>query len=444
MPSEAVAPAPRRRLTLRELSSNGRVAAALTLGFASGLPFNLPQSTLQAWLASSGISLKTLGWFTLLAAPYTFKFLWAPFLDRYAPPLLGRRRGWIFIFQLSLGVAIAALGLTSPAESLRAMALCGGIVVFLSASQDIVIDAYRTDTLRAAERGLGSTATQIGWRVATLLSGALALFLSGSLGWRNVYLLMACLMAATSIATWLAPEPEHRVVPPRELREAVIEPLRELLARPGMRALLLLVFLYKFGDAFALSLQTAFLIKGVGFTAREVGEVAKTINIIATLSGTLVGGLLFARLGLFRSLVLFGLLQAVSNLLYSVLAGAGRDLATMAVAVGFDTFAGGLGAAAFGALIMAMCDRRFSAFQFALLSALAAVPRTFLGPLAGALVEGGRIGFDVGGHGFGSLVLPALGWQRFFFLTTLTGLPAVFLLLWQRRTVRALDRDESA
>jgi MFS transporter, PAT family, beta-lactamase induction signal transducer AmpG len=430
MPPEA-----RLRLTLRELISNPRVGAALGLGFASGLPFNLPQSTLQAWLADSQVSLKTIGWFTLLAMPYTFKFLWAPLLDRFALPVLGRRRGWIMLFQFALALAIAWLGLSSPSGPLGLMALAGGLVTLLSASQDIVIDAYRTDTLRAAERGIGSTATQIGWRAGSLVAGAFALFLSGALGWHGVYLLMAGLMAATAVATYLAPEPEHVVKPPRHLAEAVLEPLKELLARPGTLGLLLLVFLYKFGDAFALVLQSAFLIKGIGFSASEVGAVAKTINVVATLIGTLVGGLLFARLGLLRSLIVFGLLQAVSNLLYSVLAHVGRDLTTMAISVGFDTFAGGMGAAAFGALLMAMCDRRFSAFQFALLSALSAVPRTFLGPLAGHLVEGGP---------FLGLTFPALGWEKFFVLTTFTGLPAVLLLWWLRDSVRELDREERA
>jgi PAT family beta-lactamase induction signal transducer AmpG len=440
--SSSAGPAP-ARLTLRELSANGRVLAALTLGFASGLPFNLPQSTLQAWLAEANLSLKAIGWFTLVAIPYWLKFLWAPLLDRFSPPLLGRRRGWILIFQMALAMGIAVLGMQSPGGALWPIAVVGLVVVFLSASQDIVIDAYRTDVLHPAERGLGSTATQLGYRAATYVSGALALVLSGFLGWRGTYLAMAVLMAATAAFTVIAPEPAH-VERPRRLAEAVREPLKELLARPGVRWLLLFTFLYKFGDAFAIALWSAFLIKGVGFTAAQVGAVGKVTMIVALMLGTLTGGILFARLGLYWSLLVFGLLQSFSNLLYSLLAAVGRDLPTMVIAVGFDQFAAGLGAVALGAFIMAMCDTRYSAFQFALLSSIAAIPRSVLGPLAGALVEGGQIGVRIGGHSLFSLPLPALGWERFFFVTTFAGLPAIGLLWLLRSQVRALDRPASA
>jgi PAT family beta-lactamase induction signal transducer AmpG len=422
--------AARPKLTFRQISTNGRVAAALALGFASGLPFNLPQGTLQAWLSTTSVSLKTIGWFTLVGIPYALKFLWAPLLDRYSPPFLGRRRGWIVLFQAALAIAIAALALQTPPAALPRILALGFLVVFLSASQDIVIDAYRTDTLRPVERGLGSSATQLGYRAALYVTGAFALLIAAVIGWHATYLLMAGVMAGCIALTLAAPEPERHIVAPRSLAEAVVEPLKELLARPGMRALLLLVVLYKFGDAFALTLWSPFLIRGVGFTIAEVGGVAKVTMIVSTLMGALVGGVLFARLGLYRSLLIFGTLQALSNLLYSLLASVGHDLPTMVLAVGFDQFAGGLGSAAAGALLMAMCDVRFSAFQFALLSSLAAIPRNFLGPVAGALVEGAEW------HG---VVIPALGWQRFFVLTTLTGLPAVALVWWLRARIRALD-----
>ena len=427
------------RLRLRDVVSNGRVAAALTLGFASGLPFNLPQGTLQAWLATLDVDLKTIGWLTLVGVPYTFKFLWAPLLDRFVPPFLGRRRGWIVLFQAAIAVTTAALGLTAARDAIYALASLALLLALLSASQDVVIDAYRTDTLRAPERGIGSTATQLGWRIATLISGALALVLSGYVGWRVTYLLMALLMAATVLLTFVAPEPERQVLPPRTLRAAVVEPLGELLGRPGAIALLGLVVLYKFGDAFALSLSTAFLIKGVGFTAAQVGAVAKSTSIVATILGTLLGGLVYTRIGLFRALLGFGVLQAATNLLYSWLALAGRDLEVMVIAVGFDNLAGGMGAAAFGAFLMALCDPRFSAFQFALLSALSALARSFLGPLAGALVEGARVSSTLFGVPLFSLELPALGWARFFVLTFSCALPGLLLLVWLRRRITALD-----
>lgn len=430
-----------RRPFLAGLLANRRVVAAMTTGFASGLPFNLPQGTLQSWLATTSVDLKTIGIFTLVAVPYSVKWIWAPLLDRYALPFLGRRRGWIVCFQLLLAVAIGLLAMQRPPGNLDALFALSLAIVVLSASQDIVVDAYRTDLLRAEERGIGSTAVQLGWRAATYVSGAFALVLAGLVGWRATYLSMAALMALAAVATMLAPEPERRVVPPNGLKEAVLLPLRELFGRPGVRTLLLLVVLYKLGDAFALSLWSAFLIKGAGFTPLEVGEVAKVLAIAATIAGTLAGGILFSRLGLYRSLVLFGVLQSLSNLLYAWLAAAGHDFPRMIIAVGFDYFAGGLGAAAFGAFLMALCDLRYSAFQFALLSSFGALGRSWLGPLAGALVEGAKLNVQLGSQAFASVTLPALGWQNFFLLTTLTGLPAVLLLVAVRHRVRALDQD---
>jgi PAT family beta-lactamase induction signal transducer AmpG len=408
------------RTRFRELVANPRVAAALTLGFASGLPFNLPDSTLQAWLATLDLDIRTIGWLTLVGAPYAFKFLWAPVLDRYAVPVLGRRRGWILVLQLALAGLIALLGLQAPSEAIYAVAAIGLLIAFVSATQDIVIDAYRADTLRPEERGVGSTATQVGYRAATWITGALALILGDVIGWRSTYLLMAALMACCVALTWLAPEPERVAAPPRTLAAAVTDPLREFLGRPGAWALLALIILYKFGDAFALKLVTAFLIKGVGFTALEVGAISKTVVIVLTLLGTFVGGLLLARIGLFRALLLFGALQALTNLLYAALAVAGKDTALMVLALGFDNFAGGMGAAAFVAFLMALCDARFSAFQYALLSALASVARNFLGPPAAFVVD-------------------AVGWSSFFVLTFFTALPGLVLLWWLRQPVEALD-----
>lgn len=408
------------RTRFRELVANPRVAAALTLGFASGLPFNLPDSTLQAWLATLDLDIRTIGWLTLVGAPYAFKFLWAPVLDRYAVPVLGRRRGWILVLQLALAGLIALLGLQAPGEAIYAVAAIGLLIAFASATQDIVIDAYRADTLRPEERGVGSTATQVGYRAATWITGALALILGDIIGWRDTYLLMAALMAACVVLTWLAPEPECVAAPPRTLTAAVTDPLRQFLGRPGAVALLALIVLYKLGDAFALKLVTAFLIKGVGFTALEVGAISKTVVIVLTLLGTFAGGLLLARIGLFRALLLFGVLQALTNLLYAALASAGKDTTLMVLALGFDNFAGGMGAAAFVALLIALCDARFSAFQYALLSALASVARNFLGPPAAFVVD-------------------AVGWSSFFLLTFVTALPGLVLLVWLRRSVEALD-----
>ena len=410
-----------RSLRLADVLGNRRVAAALTLGFASGLPFALSQGTLQGWLAETGLNIKTIGWFTLVGVPYNLKFLWAPLLDRYVPPFLGRRRGWIVLLQALVALVIAVLGLQAPGDAIYVVAVLSLLLAFLSSSQDVVIDAYRTDSLRPEERGMGSTAVQIGWRVAFYVSGALAMVLSGVIGWRATYLTMAAIMGATTLLTFLAPEPEVRVQAPRTLQEAVVEPIREFFGRPGVVAVLLLVVLYKLGDAAALSLSTAFLIKGVGFTAAQVGAVAKTTSITATIIGTVLGGLAFARLGLYRSLFVFGVLQAATNLLYSLLAVKGHDLSVMVLAVGIDNLAGAMAATIFGAFVMALCDPRFSAFQFALLSALAALSRTVVGPVSAVLVA-------------------QVGWPMFFVICFLTGAPGLLLLWRMRARVEALDQ----
>ncbi|MEI6459050.1 MAG: MFS transporter [Pseudomonadota bacterium] len=410
----------KQALRLADVLGNRRVAAALTLGFASGLPFALSQGTLQGWLAELGLNIKTIGWFTLVGLPYNLKFLWAPLLDRYVPPFLGRRRGWIVLMQALVAIVIAVMGLQAPNDAIYAVAILALLLAFLSASQDVVIDAYRTDSLRPEERGIGSTAVQIGWRVAFYISGALAMVLSGVIGWRATYLTMAAIMGASTLLTLFAPEPEVKVVAPRSLQEAVFEPIREFFGRPGILALLSLVILYKIGDAAALSLSTAFLIKGVGFTAAQVGAVAKTTSITATIIGTVLGGLAFARLGLYRSLLIFGVLQAATNLLYSLLAVRGHDLSAMVLAVGVDNLAGAMAATIFGAFIMALCDHRFSAFQFALLSALSALSRTFVGPIAAVLVA-------------------QVGWPLFFVITFVAGAPGLFLLWRLRARIETLD-----
>jgi PAT family beta-lactamase induction signal transducer AmpG len=403
---------------LREIINNPRVIAALTLGFASGFPVNLPGSTLQAWAASIDVDLKTIGWLTLASAPYTFKFLWAPLMDRYFPPLLGRRRGWILLLQLALAGAIALMGINPPDERLYAISALALLVSFFSASQDIVIDAYRTDVLRAEERGPGSAMTQLGYRIAGLLSGSIALILSEFVGWRNTYFIMALVMGVTVLGTLRAPEPERPIAPPRTLAEAVVGPLRDFFSRNGAWILLGLILLYKLGDAFALSLLSTFLIKGVGFTAFEVGAYSKTTYVISTFLGVLVGGAALARLNLWKALMIFGILQAVTNLAYAVLAAAGKNVGVMIMAVGFDNFVGGMGAVAFMAFVMSLCNLRFSAAQYALLSALALVPRTFIGPAAAWIAD-------------------TIGWQGLFIITFLTALPGLAMLWWLRNRIDA-------
>ncbi|ARP97239.1 muropeptide transporter [Bordetella genomosp. 13] len=400
-----------------------RVAPLLALGFASGLPLALTSGTLQAWATVENISLQQIGFLTLVGSAYTLKFLWAPLIDRYAPPLLGRRRGWMLLTQLLLAATIMAMGLLSPSSALLPLALLAVFVALLSASQDIAFDAYCTDVLRKEERGAGAAVKVLGYRLAMLVSGGLALVLAARwLGWGSTYVLMGALMLACTLATLWAPEPETPVKPARTLGEAVVEPFREFFGRPGAMSMLLLIVLYKLGDAFAGALSTTFLIRGAGFSAAEVGEVNKVMGLAATIVGALAGGSLMTRWGLYRSLLAFGLLQAVSNLAYWLIAVSPRNIWLMGAAVGVENLCGGMGTAAFVGLLMAMCRQQFSATQFALLSALSAVGRTYLaGPLTPPLVQ-------------------SLGWPGFFLLTVAIALPGLALLHLRRREIGELER----
>jgi PAT family beta-lactamase induction signal transducer AmpG len=299
-------------------------------------------------------------------------------------------------------------------------------VAFLSASQDIVFDAYSTDALHANERGVGAAVKVLGYRLAMLVSGGLALWLADRvMGWSHMYLLMAGLMGLAIIATLRSPEPEVAARPPRSLREAVAGPLKDFFSRRGAWALLALIVLYKLGDAFAGSLSTAFLIRGVGFSAGEVGIVNKTLGLLATIVGALYGGTLMVRLGLVRALVLFGVLQAVSNLAYWALAVTPAHLWSMAVAVGIENLCGGMGTAAFVALLMALCNRSFSATQYALLSALASIGRVYVGPTAGYLVQ-------------------AYGWPTFYLMTVAFAFPGLIVLWLMRGTIGHYESEQNA
>ncbi len=351
------------------------------LGFASGLPLALSSGTLQAWLTVEGIDIRAIALFSLAGLPYTTKFLWAPLLDRYVPPILGRRRGWLILFQLGISMVLWAMGTGHPASHMGLYGFAALALAALSASQDVVADAYRTDILPSRERGLGAGIFVTAYRLAMLVSGALALVLADRLGWSFTYMAMAGLMFAVAAFTPLYPEPAE-AEPPPSLAAAVLDPLKDLLGRKGMISLLLLIVLYKLGDAFAGTLTTPFLIRGVHFTPTEVGLVNKGMGLGATILGAIGGAWLMARLGLYGSLMAFGVLQAVSNLSFALLALVGHNLPMMVAAVGFENLSGGMGTAAFVALLMTICARRYSATQYAILSALAALGRVLVGPAA--------------------------------------------------------------
>jgi PAT family beta-lactamase induction signal transducer AmpG len=469
--------------SVAQVFGSRRIAAMLGLGFASGLPLALSSGTLQAWLTVEGIDIRTIGFFALAGLPYTFKFVWAPLLDRFEPRILGRRRGWLLITQLLLAVACWAMATFDPKTHTVALGAVAVAVAFLSASQDIVFDAYRTDLLEAHERGAGAAVSVLGYRLAMLVSGGLALIVADQwLGWPATFRLMGLLFVVMAGVTLLAPRTARddlrltsdarrewagfvamlaagvvvwfvldrtlgALLPARPDRFArlaadtaallaafgaalwaarragfpsFVEPWDAFFARRRALALLALIVLYKLGDAFAGSLSTAFLIRGAGFTATEVGAVNKALGLVATIVGALVGGALLARVSLYRALMWFGVLQAVSNFGYWLIAVSEKSYPLMTAAIAVENLCGGLGTAAFVAFLMALTDRRYTAAQYALLSALAAVGRVYVGPVAGVLVE-------------------AVGWPPFFLLTVVAALPGLVLLWVLRGTVGALD-----
>ena len=408
-----------------QVLANRRIGIMLPLGFASGLPLALTSGTLQAWLTVAGLDLKTIGIFTLVGLPYTLKFLWAPLMDRLVPPWLGRRRGWMLVMQLCVALGLVGMAVTGPGQRPEILGVLALVVAFLSASLDIVFDAYRTDLLLRAERGFGAAVWVNGYRCALLLASAGALLLADRIGWQNTYLLLAAFMAAGVVTILFSPEPSAPSATPASLADAVGGPLKEFFSRPGVVGLLALIVLYKIGDAVAASLQTAFLIGGMGFSVSEVGYV-KGLGVGATLIGALVGGVAMAKLGMVRSLLLFGLLQAVSNLGFMWLAWMGKSYAALTTSILIENVTGGMGTAAFIALIMSLCDHRYTATQFALLSSLEALGRVFSGRPSAELVE-------------------MVGWAQFFFWSFLVALPGIWLV-WALRAQlhQEADRDAQA
>jgi PAT family beta-lactamase induction signal transducer AmpG len=402
------------------------MAILLPLGFASGLPLALTSGTLQAWLTVVGVDIKQIGLFALAGVPYTLKFLWAPWMDAYAPAGLDRRRSWMLICQLALIAGIAAMAWWTPARGAWWIAALALGVAFASASQDVAYDAYRTDLLSTHERGMGTALSTVGYRVAMLTSGALALILSMNIGWHDVYLLIAALMSIGIIATWYAPPAPAPKMPPHRLRQALREPFELLLLRPRIEWLLLFIVLYKLGDALAGALSTTFLLREMQYSANEVGLINKAVGLAATLIGTLVAGALLTRWRLYPALMVFGILQAVTILGFYALLIIGRSYWGLVMVVTLENLTSGMGTCAFTALLMALCDHRYSATQFALLTSLASIGRIFVGSSAGYMVDG-------------------MGWGNYFLLSFVLAWPALGVLRLLQPQILALDVEvESA
>ncbi|WP_075221623.1 AmpG family muropeptide MFS transporter [Acuticoccus yangtzensis] len=388
------------------------------MGFSSGLPLLLGFSTLSFWLREADVSLAAIGGLLTVATPYSLKFLWAPLLDHVHLPVLtrwlGLRRGWLLLVQIGLIGAIILVGQAEPPGDLGFLALAALIMAFMSATQDIVVDAYRIEILDDHEQGAGAAMTQAGYRVGMLASGAGALALADFIAWDGVYAVMAALVGIGILGTFLAREPvSRRPPPPAEplafLRHATLDPLKDFATRRGWVLILAFVLLYKYGDSVAGAMANPFYVD-LGFSGVEIASVTKVFGVVMTMVGVFAGGTLVARIGILPALAIGGILQAVTNLTFAWLAVRGHDMTALAIAVGADNFTGGLGSAAFVAYLSSLCNVAFTATQYALLTSLMAFGRTMLAASSGWLAEG-------------------LGWPGFFAATALLAIPAL-VLLW--------------
>ncbi len=365
---------------------NRNLVAILFLGFSSGLPIALTTSTLQAWFTESGINLMTIGALSFVGMPYIWKFLWAPLMDRFVPPRGGRRRGWIFIMQIGLCLTLFFMAALSPQHHAAAMGLIALVIAFFSASQDVAVDAYRTDILSAAERGIGAAYYILAYRIAMLVSGGLSLVLADYVGWGATYQLMAVLVGLCTVATYYSPAVKETFFPKKNVLSVLKDSFNDFFNRDGIVCILLFVVFYKLGDALATSLMTNFLLHGLGFSLTQVGLAYKSVALIATVLGAFVGGVLLVRLAMYRSLLLFGVAQAFSTLTFMLLAITGKSFGLMIGAIFIENFCSGMGTAAFIAFLMSLCHQQYTATQYAYLSALASIGRVILGPIAGLMV----------------------------------------------------------
>jgi len=394
-----------------------RMLICVFTGFASGLPLYLLFNLVPAWLRSEQVDLKTIGLFALIQFPYTWKFLWSPLLDRYVVPVLGRRRGWMLLTQIGLLAVIASMGAFSPQSDLHVIAWIATLLAFLSATQDIVLDAYRRELLSDVELGLGNAVHVNAYRIAGLIPGSLSLILADFLPWSTVFIVTALFMLPGVIMTLLVQEP-HRAAPPKTLREAVVEPFHEFITRKGWRsALLILAFLffYKLGDSMCTALATPFYLD-MGFSKTQIGLIAKNAGLWPAVIGGMLGGLWMVKIGINKALWLFGVVQVVSIFGFAWLASVGHhaeitavELTQLAIVIGLEALGVGLGTVAFVAFIARSTHPAYTATQFALFTSLMAVPRTFANAATGWLVE-------------------AMGWTGFFLLCAVLALPGMLLL----------------
>ena len=397
--------------SFKEAILNKRMLICVFTGFTSGLPLYIIIQLVPAWLRVEGVGLAEIGFFALVGFPYTWKFLWSPIIDRYTLPFLGHRRGWMFVSQLALLVSIGAMGFIKPDLSIWTVAYLAAAVAFFSASQDIVLDAYRRELLPDQELGIGNAVHVQAYRLAGLVPGSLALILADHLPWHIVFVVVAAFMGVGLVMTLLISEAIKDPIPPKTLRAAVIDPFRDFAQRQGLgTAALALAFLffYKLGDNMATALSTPFYID-LGFSLTQIGSIAKLASIIAVILGGAIGGIVMVKLSINRALWLFGIVQIASILGFAWLAEVGANPWVLGTVVAFEYLGVGLGAAALVAFMARMTSVVFAATQFALFSALASMPRIFANAATGVIVE-------------------RIGWTSFFLLCTMLAIPGMLLL----------------
>ncbi|RPH50231.1 MAG: MFS transporter [Desulfobacteraceae bacterium] len=378
------------------------------MGFACGLPLLLTISLLQAWMKDEGVDLAMIGMISLVGLPYTVKFLWAPFLDRYIPPFLGRRRGWLIVTQILLVLSIAGLAFTDPGVKPLYVVIAAMLVTFFSATQDIVVDAFRRESLSDQELGLGSSLYVNGYRVGMLLASGGGFIMADALSFKAVYLIMAACLLPCMLATIFSREPEITAGTPKTMQEAVIDPLVEYFSRSGAIWILAFILFYKIGDTMASSMTTPFYLD-IGFSKTEIGAVVKLFGFWATLGGSLAGGLIMLYIGINRSLWIFGFFQALSTAGFAVLARIGYSIPALSGVIAFENFSAGMGTAAYSAFMASITNKKFTATQYALLSSLMGVPRVIASAPTGFLAKN-------------------TGWELFFTACTLLAIPGMLLL----------------
>ncbi|MGD8893096.1 MAG: AmpG family muropeptide MFS transporter [Desulfobacterales bacterium] len=381
---------------------------ALLMGFACGLPLLLTGTVLQAWMKDQGVDLTVIGMMSLVGLPYTLKFFWAPVLDRFTLPFLGRRRGWLLVAQIALMFSISGLGVNDPGKNPWVVAFAAFLVTFFSASQDIVVDAYRREDLPDKELGLGSSLYVNGYRVGMLLASGGGLIMADYMPFFMVYQIMAACLLPGVVTTLLAPEPKINVGTPETMREAVFDPLTEYFSRRGALWILAFILFYKIGDTMASAMTIPFYLD-IGFSKTQIGAVVKLFGFWATVSGTLIGGVIMLRLEINRSLWVFGLLQAVSTAGFAVLARVGNSLPLLSTVIAFENLSSGMGTAAFIAFMASITHKKFTATQYALLSSLMGVPRVMASAPTGFFAKN-------------------MGWESFFIACTLMAAPGMLLL----------------